>query len=42
LAQFIWLLITFIGEELSMRLIREIWPAPGHDAAAIAGAEAEG
>jgi hypothetical protein len=42
LAQFIGLLITFIGEELSMRLIREIWPAPWHDAAAIAGAEAEG
>jgi hypothetical protein len=38
LAHFIGLLITFIGEELSMRLIREIWPAPGHAAAAGAGA----
>ena len=42
LAQFVGLLITFIGEELSMRLIREIWPASGQDAAGAADAEAEG
>jgi hypothetical protein len=26
LAQFIWLLVTFVGETLALRLIHEAWP----------------
>lgn len=39
LAHFIWLLVTFIGEGLSMRLLRENWPGLGGDVAS--GAEGE-
>ncbi|MDQ3549421.1 MAG: hypothetical protein M3439_11460 [Chloroflexota bacterium] len=37
----IWLLITFIGEELSMRLIADIWPELAHLEMASAGGDGE-
>jgi hypothetical protein len=35
-AHFIWLLVTFIGEQLSMQLIEDIWPQVVHDETAHA------
>ena len=31
LAHFIWLLTTFIGEDLGLRLVREAWPGPADE-----------
>jgi len=28
LAHFIWLLVTFIGADLGLRLVRDVWPEP--------------
>jgi len=36
-AHFIWLLVTFVGEQLSMNLISDIWPQLNYDATAHGG-----
>ncbi len=37
LAQIIGLLITFVGEDLALRLVREVWPEPTQDVAVEEG-----
>jgi len=37
LAHVIGLLITFIGEDLALRLVREAWPELAHDQVALGG-----
>jgi hypothetical protein len=40
LANVIWLLVTFIGEDIALGLVREVWP--GVEAGAAVSASKEG
>lgn len=42
LAQFIWLLVTFVGETLALRLIHEAWPEVMPEAAGSGSEENSG
>jgi hypothetical protein len=39
LAQLMWLLVTFIGHDLALRTLREVWPEIQLDGEAIAASE---
>jgi hypothetical protein len=42
LANIIWLLVTFIGEDIALGLVREVWPEIEADAAVSFSNEGEG
>lgn len=42
LAHIIWLLVTFIGEDIALGLVREVWPGIETGAAVSASNEGEG